>query len=753
VKTSFRFVAAAFLSTANACAPRPAESAPAGAVERAPTQMNTPAPAWPALDQRYLEASAATQGFRLGRPVPLAITPDGAVLFRRTKPRDRRADLYELSPTGRSTLVASVDALLAGADDRISDEEKARRERTRTATAGIVDIDVSRDGRVVLVPIGGRLFLLERATHALRELAAGPGTPFDPHLSPDGRYVAFARDGDVWVVGADGGAPRRLTHHDDGIELGLAEFVAQEEFDRTRGFWWSPDGKFVLFQRTDARKVETAYVADPRHPEKVPVPFKYPRPGQDNALVDLGIVPVSGGKPIWVRWDTAAMPYLAQVTWKPGAPLALVVLDRNQTEETLLRVDPATGKTLSLLVERDEAWIEPSPGSPVWFEDGSGFLWAELGERGYSLERYDANGKHVATVLSDAFGLRRICGIEPGGSSVIVQAAADPRVEHVFRVPLDGKPPLALTSGRGVHRADADHGVTVLTSSVDASGATVTAVSPSGVRTPLPSEAEKPPSEPTTVLESVELPGRTLYTAITRPHAFDPQRRYPVLVRVYGGPGVKMVVDARATYLLDQWYADAGFIVVRADGRGSPDRGRAFERALLRDLVTVPLEDQVAALAAMQARHPEMDPARTGIFGWSFGGYLSTMAVLLRPDVFAAAVAGAPPTDWALYDTAYTERYLKLPADDPAGYERSSVLTYAERLSRPLLVIHGVTDDNVHFAHTLALFDALYTAGKRAELVTLPSTHMVPEPKLAYLREKTQVDFFREHLGRYPVTD
>jgi dipeptidyl-peptidase-4 len=197
---------------------------------------------------------------------------------------------------------------------------------------------------------------------------------------------------------------------------------------------------------------------------------------------------------------------------------------------------------------------------------------------------------------------------------------------------------------------------------------------------------------------------------------------------------------------MDQWYADAGFIVVRSDNRGTPDRGRAWERAILHDLLTIALEDQVGALLAVASRHPELDLARVGVFGWSFGGYFATLALLLRPDLFKAAIAGAPVTDWGLYDTAYTERYMKTPAQNPDGYARTSALTHAAKLARPLLIIHGITDDNVHFANALALIEALYVAGKRAEVVTLSATHMVPDPKLNLAREQLQVDFFRTHL-------
>jgi len=220
-----------------------------------------------------------------------------------------------------------------------------------------------------------------------------------------------------------------------------------------------------------------------------------------------------------------------------------------------------------------------------------------------------------------------------------------------------------------------------------------------------------------------------------------------VLLDVYAGPHAQVVLDARDGYVMDQYYADAGFIVVRSDGRGTPNRGRAWERAIAEDLITVPLADQVDALKALGARHPEMDLARVGVHGWSFGGYFSTMAVLLRPDIFACAVAGAPVTDWALYDTAYTERYMRTPEKNPDGYKRTSALTHAEQLARPLLIIHGITDDNVHFAHALALIEALYLGGKRPEVITLSATHMVPDPRLNLARERVQLEFFREHLG------
>ena len=323
---------------------------------------------WPRLDDKLLADAAATFNFKLGVPAVLAITRDGAVLFRRTPPREFASDLYELSPDGTVKTLASVRDMLGQAEEKLSDAEKARRERTRTATRGVVDIGVSDDGKTVMVPLGGVFHLLDRAS-GKRVVVDPKGGAYDPHLSPDGTTIAFVRDGDLWTV-APGGEPKQLTKHPEGIEYGVAEFAAQEELGRRRGFWWSPDSKQLAFQRTDARGVDTIYVSDPRHPEKPPVPFKYPRAGTNNAVVDLGIVSAGGGQPKWMTWDLAKYGYLAAVDWSSG-PLTAVVLDRDQTEVAVLAFD-ASGNPKPLLVERDEAWINVNVGAPRWLDDGSG---------------------------------------------------------------------------------------------------------------------------------------------------------------------------------------------------------------------------------------------------------------------------------------------------------------------------------------------------------------------------------------------
>lgn len=697
---------------------------------------------WPALDETFLADAAATYNFKLGIPTPLAIAPDGAVIFRRTPGRAFAADLFELRADGTVVTLATADQLLGSAEENLSNEEKARRERTRTATKGVVDADLSDDGATVMVPIGGEFVLIDRATGARRAIDPG-GAAYDPHLSPDGAHVAFVRDRALWVIPTAGGAARQLTTPPEGHEDATADFAAQEELGRTRGYWWSPDSRSIAFQRSDLRPVDTIYVSDPRHPERAPVPFKYPRAGTKNAIVSVGVIGLADPAPRLFALPAGAE-YLASVSWTPNAPLTALVLDRDQDDVWVLELDVATGTPRQLLHEHDDAWINVNVGAPKWLDDGSGFLWLTEAPGEWVLERRDRNGALVAQLTRPDFHLHNLVGLDDG-AAIVVTTPGQTRQE-VWRVPLDGSAPARIDTRRGVANVKkVKHGVVAIETQRSGGGWVVTATSAAGERV-LPSAAETPSLVPTTVLETVELDGRVHNVAITRPRAFDASRKYPVLFRVYGGPHALTVLDARDTYVMDQWYADAGFIVVRTDNRGTPSRGRTWERAILKDLITVPLADQLGALRAVAARHSELDLARVGVWGWSFGGYFATLAVLLHPEVFKAAVAGAPVTDWSLYDTAYTERYMKTPQENPDGYRSTSALTHAAKLTRPLLVIHGITDDNVHFANTLALVEALYLAGKRAEVITLSATHMVPDPKLYLARERVQIDFFREHL-------
>jgi dipeptidyl-peptidase 4 len=711
--------------------------------------------AWPALDDPGLVAWAATEGYALGTPRPLAIAPDGAVLFARARPRDPGADLYQLDAAGKTTVLATAATLLGATPVAEADRAGAAR--------GITEIQLSASGARVLVPLAGRLFVIERATAAARELVVGAHR--DPQLSPDGASIAFARDGDLWVasIGAPGGVPGaapgaaaggapvaatatpvRIAQHPPDREYATPETAARA-FGRDRGLWWSPDSQSIAFQRTDARAVETHYLADPRHPEQPPAAVKVALAGKPQAIVDLGIVSIHGGTPRWVTWDLVRYPYVAHVIWPAKGPLTVIAIGRDQTQLAVLAADAATGATRSLLIDKDPAWLDVPRDVLTWLDDGTGFLWMTGAHGAWSLERHAADGALGKQLVSADVGLRRVVGVSADGSQVIIEAAADPREQHVWLVPIAGGAPLALTTvaGGGVHRAWAGAGAVVIASAQRPGGQVTTVVRGDGSRTELPSVAEHPRA-PATKLETAALDDHVQDVAITRPTAFDPKVRYPVVLRIDARPDAKSVRDALDTYVLDQWYADAGFIVVRTDGRGTPGHDRIWQHAITGDVLTLPMNDQIGALKQLGARYPELDLGRVAAVGSGPGGHLAALAVLLHPDVFAAAIAVSPITDWALLEAAYAERIMKNPATNPEGYRRTTAAAYAEQLRRPLLIVHALADDRIGLAHTLALIEALSAAGKRAELAILPAS---PELAIAIAGQKLALDFLRDRLG------
>ncbi len=740
-------LAAVALAAVLGAAAAPAAAPPPAAAAAAAVAPATETP----VDEGFIRQFAATYGFRLGQPQDTTIAPNGDVLFTRTGPRSFVGDLFERNAAnGQVRKLLDAETLLAGSREQLSAEEKARRERMRKATRGITGFLMARDGGRLLVPLSDRLFLVERGSGAVIPLETGEGFPYDPQLSPAGDQVAFVVDGDLWVVAARAGAkPRRLTTRSGpDVENAVAEFVAQEEMDRTRGYWWSPDGSRIAYQHNDLSKVDTLWVADPAHPERPPTPFRYPCAGRPNAEVTLGIVPAAGGTTTWISWDRARWPYLTRLRWSEHGPLTLVVMNRAQTELAILAADDG-GTTRTLLTETDSAWLDlPNPELPRWLPDGSGFLWATERRGGWQLELRRADGGLERELTPVALGMQGYAGFDDASGVAWVTAASDPTQSQVWRVPLRGAPQV-VTPEQGVSEAVlAKRGGWAVTVSSPIDGSRRFEVRrPDGtVAGSLPSVAEQPPWLPNVEWTTVAAGGRDFHAAIVRPRTFERGRRYPVLVHVYAGPTSLMVHRTPRSYLLDQWYADAGFVVVAIDGRGTPNRGHDWQRAVLGDLVTVPLTDQVDALHALGGRYPELDLERVGIYGWSFGGYASAMAVLLRPDVYRAAVAGAPVTDWALYDTFYTERYMRTPQENPQGYARTSAISHAAELTRPLLIIHGTSDDNVHFANSLGLVQALFRAGKDVELLPVAATHMTPDPDVALALHSRELAFFRAHL-------
>jgi dipeptidyl-peptidase-4 len=714
----------------------------------------------------FLDQYAATYRFSLGRPVAIQVTPnDKSVLFLRASgPRSFVQDLWIFDiATGQERVLLTAEQILGGGQEKLTPEELARRERMRSASRGIASYAISKDGSKVVVPLSGRLFVIDLAaaqagTPKVQELKSDAGFPIDPRLSPDGASLACVRNGEIYITDLATGNEHKLTSGAGGaITNGLAEFVAQEEMDRFAGYWWSPDGNAMVYQRTDTSPEETFYIADPVHPENEPNPWPYPRAGKANAKVSLWLTPVRGAaKPTEVAWDHDAFPYLARVGWPEHGKLTILVQNRTQTEQVLYSVDPASGATQELLREKDDAWINLA-GEPRWLDDGTKFLWMTEQAQGtddWQLQLRSAAGEVVRTLKIPGVAISGIVDVNEKMGTVRVAASAEPTEGHVMEITLDGELPkdsaiTLATRAPGVHGATFGRGHGAWVHGFSLADGTIgnEVYRADGTKAgELRSIAEEPSIAPKVSFYTLGDLG--FRAAVVLPRDFDPTKKYPVLNSVYGGPHVQTVRASSRNFLLQQWQADQGFIVVSIDARGTPARGRAWERTIKNDVMSLPLADQAAAMSLLSAKVPQMDLSRAGITGWSFGGYFSAMATMRRPDVFKAGVAGAPVCDWRDYDTHYTERYMGLPDENAAGYDKASVLTYCKDLTVPLLIIHGTADDNVYFLHSLKMTGSLFRAGRQFEFLPLAGfTHSVPDPVVIKGLQTRIVEFFETHLG------
>jgi dipeptidyl-peptidase-4 len=706
-----------------------------------------------AADTKCFDNVAATRSYSLGVPAGAEPTPDGkAVLYLRSGPRDTVQRLYEFDiASAKERELVTPDALLGGKPEELSAEEKARRERARVSVHGFTHFELSRDGSLVLLPLNGHLYVVARPSGAITPL---PGEGWvAPQFSPDGTKVAALRDDDLHVIDIASKTDTQLTKGaGETLQHGEAEFVAQEEMDRREGFWWSPDSRSIAYEEADLSPVQPSYIVDPLEPWKAPVEFRYPRAGTANAVVRVGVVPATGGTTTWIPWDNKAYPYLGRVTWQKGGPLALIVENRAQTETKYLAADPASGATHLLWTERDAAWVTlppPEPKAvPYWFSDGSGFLWMTERNGQAQLERHDASGKLLNAITPKDFRFEALLDIDEKNGTAIVEGGTDRPSVQIYQVSLNGGPVTPIAAAPGFNRGAFGDQHAMLTHAYNLADGSqgVDVLSRDGKRiASLPSVAEAPPFMPKP--EHFNVGSLNFDALVLKPRNFDPKMKYPVILSVYSGPAAKMVFAAPRQYFQQQCMADRGYIVAVSDNRGTPGHDAAWMRAIKNNAIDIPLEDQIDALRALGKIVPQMDMARVGVFGWSFGGYFSAMATIRRPDVFAAGVAGAPVVDWQDYDTFYTERYMGLPAENADGYAKSNVLTYASNLQRPLLLVHGVTDDNVHFQNTMQLTLALLKAGKPYDLLLLPGTHMLADELLRARETERQMDFFAEHLG------
>ncbi|HLV76222.1 dipeptidyl-peptidase-4 [Actinomadura hallensis] len=689
----------------------------------------------------YPRQSARTRRFSLGVPRAFQIAPDETrVAFLRTKAGDDPVTcLWTLdTATGEERCVADPSALDVPGEENLPAEERARRERAREQAGGIVGYATDRAMRQAVFTLAGRLYVADLDTAIVRELPARAPV-FDPRPDPAGRRIAYVSERTLRLIEIDGTGDRALVQPEsEQVSYGLAEFVAAEEMGRMRGHWWSPDGSTLLVARVDETPVQRWHIADPANPDAPPAEIAYPAAGTPNAMVSLALLKVDGGR-VDVDWDRGEFPYIVTAAWDRHG-LLIVVQPRDQRSQRVLRVDPADGETRLLHNEHDPVWTEIVPGLPA--RTGGGDLVWITEDRETDTRRITVAG---APVTPAGLQVRSVLGVD--GDSILFTASEEPTEIHLYS--WDGSGVTRISEGPGVFGGTRSGGTTVVAGSrLDRPGVEVEVRTPSGVH-PIASFAETPVITPR--VELLRSGDRELRTAVLLPSGWRPgDGRLPVLMDPYGGPHAQRVLAVQRAYCEPQWLADQGFAVVIADGRGTPGRGPAWERAVRGDFAEPVLEDQITALIEAARRHRDaFDLDRVGIRGWSFGGWLAGLAVLRRPDVFHAAVAGAPVTDWRLYDTHYTERYLGHPDEEPDNYAANSLIEMAGELKRPLMLIHGLADDNVVAAHTLRLSSALLAAGRPHTVLPLSGvTHMTPQEVVAENLLHIQVDFLKQSLSR-----
>ena len=722
------------------------------------------------LTLEAITGDAALSGPTLMRP---KVAPDGSrVTFLRGREDDRnRLDLwaYEIA-SGQTALLVDSSVVLPG-DEVLSDEEKARRERQRIAAlSGIVDYHWAPDSRHLLFPLGGELYLYDLETsgpQAVRRLTQGGGFATDPKVSPKGGYVSFVRGRNLWVVDLADGREVQLTRDGGGaIGNGVAEFVADEEMGRHTGYWWAPDDSAIAYARIDETPVpvQKRYEVYPDRTEVVEQ--RYPAAGDDNVRIGLFVTRPVAPDAAPLEVDLGADPdiYLARVDWRDPQHLTFQRQSRGQQRLDLVEVELANGRQRTLLTETSDTWV-PLHDNLRFLSDGR-FLWSSERDGFEHLYIASPDGTRLTRLTTGDWPVDALEAVdEARGIVYFTSGRESPTQRALYSVPLAGGDITPLGAAPGMHAVTFAANASVYVDSWSnthtppqlhlhrADGTRIAALVENDLDDPAHPYARFLGAHlPTEFGTLAAADGRTpLHYSLIRPAGFDPARRYPVVIYVYGGPAAQTVLDVwpgRADAFFNQYLAQQGYVVFSLDNRGTPRRGRDFGGALYGRQGTVEVEDQRKGVEWLRAQ-PWVDGTRIGVHGWSNGGYRTLMLRGQAPDAFRGGIAGAPVADWALYDTHYTERYMGLPMVNVDGYRTASVFTHLDGIrDDALLLVHGMADDNVLFSNATALMARLQASGTRFGLMTYPGAKHGLRGSDALHRYRMAERFLGECLGR-----
>ncbi len=708
-------------------------------------------------------------------PKSLKFSPDGSrVTYLQGKSDNlNRYDLWEYNlKSQENQLLVDSQALFSGTEV-LSDEEKARRERQRVYGFGIMEYKFSIDGTALLFPLNGDIFYYHLASKTAKRLTETKDFETDIKFSPKGNYVSFIRSQNVFVLNIATGKETQLTYDGKGlIKNGMSEFVAQEEMDRMTGYWWSPDEKHIAFLRVNETPVQTV-IRNEIYAEKIElIEQRYPATGTNNVKIELAVTDIEGDKIRFVELDEAIGSlskdnkndfYIPRVKWLPDSKnLSYQWQSRDQKTLKLKIYNIKKRKQKNILTERSEQWINLH-NDLYFLSDNKSFIWASERDGFKHLYHFSNEGELINQLTKGKWVVDTIKQIDEDKGLIYFTGRADTPLErHLYRIPLHGKSPehVARLSKRNgfhsinfsndsknyidsfsnintpgqisLHKANGEHIAWLAENKVHAAH-------PIG---PFYDDLIQPKFGTLTSEDGKA----TLYYKLYKPENMDPGKKYPVIVNVYGGPHAQRVRNIWEGADFTQYMLQQGYIIFQLDNRGSNYRGTEFEFPIYEKLGHVEIDDQITGVKYLHDL-PFVDKDRIGIYGHSYGGYMALMALFTAGDYFKAGVSGAPVTDWLLYDTHYTERYLNHPKANANGYEESSVFPYVSGLSNPLLVYHGMADDNVLFTNTTKLIKALQDENKQFELMTYPgSKHSMRGKKVKIHLNNTIMSFFDRHF-------
>jgi dipeptidyl-peptidase-4 len=703
------------------------------------------------------------------RPRQISWKPDGSSFYYFSNGKGGKEDLHDDEKEAKylwyydcvkaeSARVAEWSAVQDKLDELATDHEVAA-VKSDVDSSGRFDrsaMSLSPDGGTFLGSHSNDLYLYDIASGEARFVTSDAEAELFATFSPDMQKIAFVRDKDLHLVDLGSSQVRRLTDRGDNRLLfnGIADWVYEEELDLHRSFWWSEDSGKIAFLQFDTSPIKTFPIVDSlvgpvAHLEQQ----QYPKSGEPNSIVRLGVIDVASGKTSWIDSGEETDVYLCRVGWVPGSgELWYLWLNRDQTRVELRFADPETGESRLVLADEDPAWIGWSVRR-VTFVDDSSLIWASEQDGWQHLYLYSTDGTLRNQITSGEWDVTDIYGLDPDASSLVYSSTeVCPMERHLYRINLDGSSKQQLSQEEGTHNADMpDRGAFLIHtySGVGEPYMTLRRIDGTEVHTfqrGQPEEIEHFRISPTEYFTISAEDGATLYCSMVKPHDFDPNKKYPVLVYIYGGPGSQMVRKQGYVSMSTQLLAQEGIITFRLDNRGTSGRGRDWNRIVHRQLGYWELKDHVDGVKYLKTL-PYVDGDRIAIRGGSYGGYMVLYAMTRAPEHFQVGLAGAPVTDWALYDTIYTERFMDTPEQNPDGYRDSSPLNFAENLTGKLLLSHGFMDNNVHLQNTTKMIDALIKADKDFDLLLLPQErHGTRTPYRRKYSNRRAYEFLMRHL-------